>query len=267
MTIRTAGYSINEDIQLCQIYIEICQNVQQKGDHFWGRVEESYNNAKEDSWEYRNKRSVHCRIQLIERAIRKLNGCITQVENIQQAKSLFRQDPNYKKGFKFDHVWEMMKDFEKFKDKKVRNQGSFFISSESETPAPDSPIILSLNLSTFSLHLNEDITGNSTLSQRLSGVKKVKMKKKVDDGFLFASKSIGLQNDRLVEMLVNANSEKKLDRELKDRALKLKEYKEENKIIFMNLNDIADPNVCEFVRQEQIRIMEKRNQQFQQPQR
>ncbi|CAH9051878.1 unnamed protein product [Cuscuta europaea] len=26
------------------------------------------------------------------------------------------QDPNYSKGFKFDHVWDMIKKFEKFKD-------------------------------------------------------------------------------------------------------------------------------------------------------
>ncbi|KAK4738960.1 hypothetical protein R3W88_002657 [Solanum pinnatisectum] len=282
MTIRAAGYSIKEDIRLCQIYVEISEDpitgVQQTGDHFWGRVEESYNNAKEELWGYRNKRSLHSRIQVIERAVRKLNGCIRQLENlhpkkdiIMQAKCLLMQDPNYKKGFKFDHLWEMMKDFAKFKDidvgkKKVRNEGSFCISSESEAPSPDSPIISSPNLSIFSLNLNADITGNSTSSQRPSGVKKAKMKRKVYEGFSSALKSVELQNDRLAEMLANSNSEKKLDRELKDRALKLNEFKEENKIILMNADGIVDPNVREFVRQEQSRIMEKRSQQYQQPQ-
>ncbi|KAG5626520.1 hypothetical protein H5410_011738 [Solanum commersonii] len=131
---------------------------------------------------------------------------------IMQAKCLLMQDPNYKKGFKFD-LWKMMEDFQKFKDidvgkKKVRNQGSFLYHQS-----------------------------NSTSSQRPSGVKKAKMKRKVDE-----------------------------DRELKDRALKLKEFKEENKIILMNVDGIVDPNVREFVRQEQSLIIEKRSQQFQQPQ-
>lgn len=51
----------------------------------------------------------------IEKAVRKLNGCVRQVEMLRpsgaseqdiltQAKALFMQDPNFKKGFKFDHV-------------------------------------------------------------------------------------------------------------------------------------------------------------------
>ncbi|CAH9078407.1 unnamed protein product, partial [Cuscuta epithymum] len=58
---------------------------------------------------------------------RKLNGCVKQLENLNpsgasekdildRAKVLFMQDPKYSKGFKFDHVWNMIKNFEKFKD-------------------------------------------------------------------------------------------------------------------------------------------------------
>ncbi|KAG8657697.1 hypothetical protein MANES_03G086209v8 [Manihot esculenta] len=82
---------------------------------------------KNECWESRNPRSLQCRLQVIEKAIRKLNGCYRQVENLHpsgaseqdllnQAKTLLMQDPSYKKGFKFDHVWSMMKDTEKFKD-------------------------------------------------------------------------------------------------------------------------------------------------------
>ena len=35
---------------------------------------------------------------------------------INRAKILLMQDAYYKKGFKFDHVWLIVKDFEKFKD-------------------------------------------------------------------------------------------------------------------------------------------------------
>ncbi|OIT33347.1 hypothetical protein A4A49_65692, partial [Nicotiana attenuata] len=91
--------------------------------------------------------------------------------------SLLMQDPNFKKGFKFDHVWDMMKDFEKFNDvdfgrTKARKHGSTYVSSESEAPTPDSPLVSSPNLSSFSLYLNEDVAGEATSAQRPIGVKK-----------------------------------------------------------------------------------------------
>ncbi|CAH8266708.1 unnamed protein product [Arabidopsis lyrata] len=54
-------------------------------------------------------------------AIRNLKNCITQVENMhpsgasefdimKKAKKLYIQDPKQKNGFKFDHVWNLMKD-------------------------------------------------------------------------------------------------------------------------------------------------------------
>ncbi|XP_059310286.1 uncharacterized protein LOC132061500 [Lycium ferocissimum] len=130
-----------------------------------------------------------------------------------------------------------MNDFEKFKDvdagsKKVRKQGSSYISSESETPTPDSPLVSSPNLSSFSLNLNEDVA----------------------------------ENNRLVELLAKSGADRQRDLEMKDRTLKLKEFREENKILLSNLDSISDPNIREFIRQEQKRIMDKRSQQFQQPQ-
>ena len=35
---------------------------------------------------------------------------------INRAKILLMQDTHYKKDFKFDHIWLIVKDFEKFKD-------------------------------------------------------------------------------------------------------------------------------------------------------
>ncbi|KAG5615755.1 hypothetical protein H5410_015579 [Solanum commersonii] len=106
------------------------------------------------------------------------------------------QVPTYKKGFKFDHVWNLMKDFEKFKDidtekKKVQGQGSSLQSSESEAPILNhlmkcnhlqNPIVSSPNLSSFSLNLNEDFAGDYTSLERPIGVKKSKMKLTKDEG-------------------------------------------------------------------------------------
>ncbi|XP_060176387.1 uncharacterized protein LOC132606770 isoform X2 [Lycium barbarum] len=175
----------------------------------------------------------------MEKAIRKLNGCVCQVKNlhpsgasdkdiINQVKCLLMQDSNYKKGFKFDHVWDMMKDFEKFKD--------------------------------------VDVGGDSTSSQRPIGVKKAKLKRKIEEDFSSAVQMVQSENNRLVELLAKSDADRQRDLEMKDRALKLKEFKEENKILLSNLDSIGDPNIRAFIRQEQKRIMDKRSQQFQQPQ-
>ncbi|KAG5578089.1 hypothetical protein H5410_058223 [Solanum commersonii] len=94
---------------------------------------------------------------------------------------LLMQEPTYKKGFKFDHVWNLMKDFEKFKDidiekKKVRGQVSTLQSSESEAPSPTSPIVSSPNISSFSLNLNENFSGHYTSSERPIGGEVIKIK-------------------------------------------------------------------------------------------
>ncbi|EFH42060.1 hypothetical protein ARALYDRAFT_918072 [Arabidopsis lyrata subsp. lyrata] len=96
-----------------------------------------------------------------------------------QAKEMLMQDQNFKSGWKFDHVWNIIKNFEKFKDgatptRKVSNLCGFgYTSSESENPTPDSVTQASPGLSSFSLNLDDedDIIGGSP-SQRPSGVKK-----------------------------------------------------------------------------------------------
>ncbi|XP_050235436.1 uncharacterized protein LOC126684359 [Mercurialis annua] len=129
MSIRTSGYGVHEDIRLCEVYMEIFQDyirgVQQSPTSFWNRVEEAYNKDKNENCEERNVRSVGARVRTIEKAIRKLNGCMRQIETMNpsgvsnedilaQAKILLMQDPSYSNGFKFDHVWNIMKDFEIF---------------------------------------------------------------------------------------------------------------------------------------------------------
>ncbi|XP_019262505.1 PREDICTED: glutathione S-transferase T3-like [Nicotiana attenuata] len=169
MSGRPAGYTANEDKLLCQVYLDVSQDpvtgIYQSKDNFWNRVVAAYNRGKEENWVERNQRSVQCRLQTIEKAVRKLNGCVRQVENlhpsgasekdiIAQAKTLLTQDPNFKNGFKFDHVWDMMKDFKKFSDvdfgrTKARKHGSTYVSSEFEAPIPDSPLVSSPNLLSF----------------------------------------------------------------------------------------------------------------------
>ncbi|KAG5625128.1 hypothetical protein H5410_010346 [Solanum commersonii] len=235
---RSSGYSLNEDKLLCQIYVDISQDlitgICQSYDQFWVRIEQSYNNLKEESWIYRNKKSLQCRIA------------------IDQAKMLLMQEPTYKKGFKFDHVWNLMKDFEKFKDidigkKKVQGQGSTLQSSESEVPSPTSPIVSSPNLSSFSLNLNENFSGHYTSSERPIGVKKSKLKRSKDEGLSLAMKLFETENNRLGKMLSEFATSKQQDGERLDRYIKAKEFRDETKILMKNLETISDPNIRDYL--------------------
>ncbi|XP_019241940.1 PREDICTED: uncharacterized protein LOC109221975 [Nicotiana attenuata] len=161
-----------------------------------------------------------------------------------------------------------MKDFEKFNDgdfgrKKPRKQANSNISSEPENPTPDSPYMSSPNLSSFSLNLNEDVAGDSTSSQRPSGVKKSKMKRKIDEEYM---KTIQSDNNRMVEAMNNATQAKMEVLTVLKEKVRVKEMKEENKILMMNVDSIVDPARREFMRQEQQRIMYKRSQEYSQSQ-
>ena len=50
MSTRTTGYSANEDVLLCQVYLEISQDpitgVHQSSDWFWSRVEDAQQSKK-----------------------------------------------------------------------------------------------------------------------------------------------------------------------------------------------------------------------------
>lgn len=85
MPLRQAGYTQEEDKLLCLVYMEISQDpikgVYQTYEIFWSRVMEAYENGKNASWSERTMKSVKCRIQIIERAAKKLHACIRQCEN------------------------------------------------------------------------------------------------------------------------------------------------------------------------------------------
>uniref|UniRef100_A0A803Q684 No apical meristem-associated C-terminal domain-containing protein n=1 Tax=Cannabis sativa TaxID=3483 RepID=A0A803Q684_CANSA len=128
-SIRTLSYSLEEDIHLCRVYLDISQNpiigINQSKDQFWARVEAEYHLPEMFMTQRRPRRSLQSRMTTILAAVSKFRGCINQIENknpsgaseqdiINQAKMLLSQDPKYKKGFKYDHVWPILKDCEKF---------------------------------------------------------------------------------------------------------------------------------------------------------
>ena len=95
---------------------------------------------------------------------------------------LLAQNKSYKKGFKFDHVWPVLKDIETFEDntnaaKVFKRQTAKFVSSESENLIPESPKSMSPGLSSFSLNINDENIGVVQSTTHWGEESKTKMEK------------------------------------------------------------------------------------------
>ena len=191
-----------------------------------------------------------------------------------QAKVMLMEDPKFKTGWKFDHVWNIIKNFEKFKDgatsaRQVSPSPCFgYASSESENPNSDNHSQASPGLSSFSLNLDDDddIIGGSP-SQRPTGVKKSKSKRKIDDQTSTVINTLEEGNRQLLEQLKKTTAQRQHHLEIQSKNYALKELKEENKILFQDINSIQDPNIRAYIQAEQARILQKRaeQQKYQQP--
>ncbi|XP_042437254.1 uncharacterized protein LOC122023250 [Zingiber officinale] len=167
---------------------------------------------------------------------------------------LFAEDPKYTKGFKFDRVWNILKGIEKFgtntmntASMKSRQQNANTGSSEQQFfeeafHTPSSPCVSAFDLNII------DSDSDASSNKQPPGVKKVKMKKKNDEQI---AKVINI-NAQLVEAMNASTATTKMA----DTML----YKEEIKILFKDLNSISNPMMREYIRNEQIRIMQKRMQ-------
>ncbi|XP_075524570.1 glutathione S-transferase T2-like [Primulina tabacum] len=222
---RTASYNVEEDMIICHVYLDITQNpiigINQSKDQFWTRVEEAYNITKPNSLQVRNKRSLQCRMKVVLRHIGRLRGCIRQIETLKpsgaseedifnRAKDLFMQDSNYSKGFKFDHVWPIMKDIEKFSSDINPSSSVSKIhvtnldSSQSEAQTPENPISGS---PAFSINLSSDENAGDTSSERPIGVKKAKLKKKKDDNISELLSTMKQGHHNLMNILEKGSTE------------------------------------------------------------
>nr|KAJ0199201.1 hypothetical protein LSAT_V11C600332580 [Lactuca sativa] len=98
----------------------------------------------------------------ILKAVSKFRGCIDQ------AKILLAQDPNYKRGFIFGHVWNILKDVEKFTDANPmpgsQQKGSNISHSQTSSTTSVEP----------SFDINEEV--GIKFTERPIGVKKKKKK-------------------------------------------------------------------------------------------
>ncbi|XP_047313728.1 uncharacterized protein LOC124917316 [Impatiens glandulifera] len=281
MSVRSAAYNMDEDILLCRVYIEISEDpvvgINQTSDRLWSRIEEAFNGERLEHWEIRTKRSMQARLDTIQKAARRLNACIKQIENMHQsgasnedimfkAKVLFTKDSKFKAGWKFDHVWNIVKNFQKFKDCSTssrRNQFVNYVSSESENPTPDSVGQASPGISSFSLNLEDSNTGSP--SERPIGVKKAKLKRKNDVNTSLTINEMQETNKKIAEEMKRANDHMQTQLDMQKKRYELKKSKEDNKTLRQDLSKIEDPNVRAFIRAQQAQIMKEKAQNESQP--
>lgn len=182
---------------------------------------------------------------------------------LNQAKEMLMEDPKFKSGWKFDHVWNIIKNFEKFQDcivpaKKATNScGVGYTSLETEKLNLDLDTQASPGLSSLNLDGEEEIIGGS-LSQRPIGIKKFKRKRRRDDQTSYVIKTLEERNRQLLEQLNKTNEQKQHRLEIHSKNYALKKLKEENKFLLQNLNSIQHPNIRAYVQTEQTRILKKR---------
>lgn len=94
--------------------------------------------------------------------------------------------------------------------------------------------------------------------------KKSKLKRKKDDQIASAVSVIDEGNKQILEQLKISSAQRQqfLDNQIKNYALK--QVKEDNKMLFHDVNTIVDPNVRAFVLAEQAQILAKRAEQHNQ---
>ncbi|XP_042460398.1 uncharacterized protein LOC122043898 [Zingiber officinale] len=166
-------------------------------------------------------------------AVSKLKGCIRQIEELNPSGASEEDIMNRIEKFNSDNI--------KAASTRVQRQTaqadySQSYNLEKDVYSPSSP-----HVSSFNLNITDSDSGG-TSTKRPIGVKKAKLKRKNEQQF---SKMVS-QNDELVAAL--------------DRSTNVAMFKEENKILFKDLNTIADPIMREFIRGEQVRIMQKRTE-------
>ncbi|XP_030478325.1 uncharacterized protein LOC115695401 [Cannabis sativa] len=163
-SIRGSSYSVEEDVHLCRVYVDISQDPiigrNQTGNNFWAIVESEYHKDRKFSNKPRPVRSLQTQISTLNSEVAKLRGCINQIENKNLSGAL-AEDSLFKRRC------------DKPKIKKFQHEGPSFTSSKSSSHNFESPTSASTGMNSFDLNMNNEEM-NTYPTERPCGVKKVK---------------------------------------------------------------------------------------------
>ena len=155
-------------------------------------------------------------------------------------------------------MWPILKDVKFFSDNvnnptpAFQRQTSNFASSQSESSPVECPTSVYPGLSAFDLNINdEEIGGNS--SQRPIEVKKAKDERKNDTDMSKFVETIHGDNKQSLKVLKKSNSDRQKNYEIQmlraqneSKNLVFTEFREENKILFVDLDSIKYSNCSIF---------------------
>ncbi|XP_051139098.1 uncharacterized protein LOC127256913 [Andrographis paniculata] len=186
MSKRSIAYSDEKDKLLCEIFSEHTQDAitgrGQSKEAFWKRIVETFNdqNKKDSQSEVaysHTLKSLESRFSLIQNHCRLFLSCIkytedlkksraSEIDTMMMARDMFKKHPSgSKRGFQFDHVFEIMSNLEKFKDhneprnlhKSSRQNFAGHMSLSQENATFESPKLLA-----FTMNLSdENVEGES----------------------------------------------------------------------------------------------------------
>ncbi|KAL8491553.1 hypothetical protein ACS0TY_023232 [Phlomoides rotata] len=184
---------------------------------------------------------------------------------MQRANVLFTQIKRYEDGFKFDHVWHILKEYLEVQAQAQSHIGVASDLDENMREYPNSP-----NSSTppFTVNLSDDNNfGGSSSSQRPEGVKKSKLKRKQDKEMSNFLQSMKGENEKFWELFENsgAKSDRGLDVlqkkvEVEQEKNRIRQQVRDDNIMLINPDSIEDPERRASMRSEQQLIMQKRRQ-------
>ncbi|XP_028077215.1 glutathione S-transferase T3-like [Camellia sinensis] len=295
---RGQAFLIEEDKNLCNAWLEISQDpirgTNQKKEKLWERISAKYHELLPSyNSGSRTTKSLQCCMALIMKAINKFQGCVRSVERLNpsgaseidymdQAKILFAQDPEERKGFQYYHVWPILKEAEKWLDNTPKEnpkqgydcfegfQNGSLVSASLVAP---SSIDLDANEETVS-----EVDHHVDSSGRPIGRKKEKLRRMqiADKSHLLESIVEGNQ-----EIMINLKRGQKqreerfakmendsaarvqlmmLQAENESKRLKLQREHQEKQIMKMDLKSIADPIDREYFRRKKLEILEQNDQ-------
>ncbi|KAJ9552387.1 hypothetical protein OSB04_016432, partial [Centaurea solstitialis] len=201
----------------------------------------------------------------IMKATKKLRGCILQIQNrnpsgaseldiMNDAKEMLKLDASYKKGFKFDHVWHLMKDFEPT-SKSTATPPQYQRQSPYQSPSAGAGSSSGTDVGLPSLNLNDNEEGIA-LTQRPIGVRKAKSKLQSDknlESLVKASKKMNKVMNKNYEVIKKRN-------EVQAKKNAIMQRLADDKIMFTDLSSINDLVFHDFIKNEQIRILRKRTE-------
>ncbi|KAF5205299.1 glutathione S-transferase T3 [Thalictrum thalictroides] len=288
---RGPSFAPEEDLALSQSWLEGSQDpvsgMAPKKDTLWECITDCYGSRKPHHLPIRTTKSLQCRWNTISSAVKKLQGCVRQVELsnpsssseldiMTKAKILYGQTENGKRGFIFDHVWSILKNVEKwdYNPYKQNYETSHSHSSQQETltyPSFETPSSGDMNMDDEDL-LVAQVTAVSSNQTKERDQEKVK-RKKTDNTHLVTDlvdhtrevsemiKNSEVRGNECVDKLDNDCDRKlnvmMLQAENERRRLEYEKYDKDIKIMEKDVHIMTNPVQRSFFSNLQAKIQAK----------